>query len=511
VNARELPRPVWTTGTTEAIHTGTWRAAAPAYRHAPSPCHLACPAEGRIPEWMQQAKAGDFFAAWTTLTDRNPFPAVTGRVCHRPCESACNRGGFDDPLAVRALEGYVGELALAAGWSFAQPPLLPQRVAIVGGGPSGLSAAYHLRRRGYGVTLFEQSPALGGLLRDGIPPYRLPRGLLDGEIARILALGVDVQSGVRLESSPQLLELRERYAAVYLAIGARRQKRLAQLDYVAPWVMEGAAYLAAANDGAPPALGRRVVVIGGGSAAMDVARSARRAGHEVSVLALEPEAQMPAQREEVVAAKAEGVRLFDGAVLVSASLERSLLLQCMHVGCESGDFDLEADALIPAIGQDPDLGALRPVLEVQGSLVRTGEGGATDLAGVFAGGDVATSERYVSRAIGMGRQAALAIDDWLADRTPVRAAAPPPAMLSAINTHYHPRSARRVDDPAAEAARCFSCGTCTQCDNCLVFCPDLAVRRTAGGYQIALEYCKGCALCVRECPTGSLAMQEERK
>jgi len=519
MNGAALPPAIWTTGTTEAIKTGTWRAALPVYRSAPSPCRAACPVDGRIAEWIGQAKAGDLFGAWTTLTDHNPFPAVTGRVCHRPCESACNRGAYDEPLAVRALEREIGDLALAERWRFPQARLGKERVAIVGGGPSGLSAAYQLRRRGYAVTIIEASPALGGLLRDGIPPYRLPRAVLEGEIRRVLGLGIDLHLGTRVASTEQLLELRAQYDAVYLAIGARKQKRLAQLDYAAPWVMDGAAYLEAANAGAPPALGKRVVAIGGGSAAMDVARSARRAGHEVSVLALESELQMPAQREEVLAAKEEGVRLVDGACLKSVAANGKLSLHCVRVDFKGAnplrfqqiahsDFYLDADAVIAAIGQDPDLSGFAGLLEAD-ALIRTDERGATSLDGVFAGGDAATSARFVTQAIGMGRDAALEIDAWLTGRIVERVQRAPAVPLSAINTFYHPKARR--SETLAEAARCFSCGLCTLCDNCLQFCPDMAVRRATGGYTIALEYCKGCGLCVQECPTGAIVMREETK
>jgi NADPH-dependent glutamate synthase beta subunit-like oxidoreductase/Pyruvate/2-oxoacid:ferredoxin oxidoreductase delta subunit len=518
----------WTTGTTESIRTGTWRAALPAYAKAPSPCRLACPVNGDIAHWMQQARTGDWHGAWRTLTEHNPFPAVAGRVCHHPCEAACNRAGYDGALAVCALERHIGERALAEGWRFPQAPAGARRVAVVGGGPSGLAAAYHLRRRGVAVTLLEAQAGLGGLLRHGIPPYRLPRAVLDGEIARILALGVDVRTGTALESEQDFAHLRAEFDAVYLALGAGVPKRLAQLDYAAPWVMDGARYLGQANAGSPPALGRRVAVIGGGSAALDAARSARRAGHEVSVLALETEARLPAQREEVLEAKAEGIALLEGTMLLAAAREGAgLRLDCIRARLEDGQLDvfpgtefrLEADAVVTAIGQDPQLAPLR-ALRAEGALVWTGAGGATSRAGVFAGGDAASLQRFVTQAIGMGRRAALGIERFLRGLPAAAPQAEAPVPFAAINTWYHPRAPRAVGGRAAaaqtnaalaEAARCFSCGECTFCDNCFNYCPDMAVRRVAGGYAIAGDYCKGCGLCVRECPTGSIALQEEMR
>ncbi|MDH4259620.1 MAG: FAD-dependent oxidoreductase, partial [Gammaproteobacteria bacterium] len=330
---------IWTTGTTEVFKTGTWRSALPQYIHAPSPCHTACPVQGDIAGWIGLARARDFRGAWDILTRHNPFPAIAGRICHHPCETACNRASFDESLAICRLERYVGDLALAEGWTFAAVPVeRTERIAVVGGGPSGLSAAFHLRRRGYAVTLIESAAELGGLMRYGIPPYRLARSVLDGEIDRIIALGIDARCGAALATPADFERLRAEYDAVYLAIGARRQKRLPQLDYTRPWVMEGADYLARANGGAPPALGRHVVVIGGGSAAFDVARSARRAGHEVTILALESAAQLPAQREEVAEAAEEGVKLLAGTMLAAAveSGNAGVTLQCMQVRFEAG-------------------------------------------------------------------------------------------------------------------------------------------------------------------------------
>jgi NADPH-dependent glutamate synthase beta subunit-like oxidoreductase len=556
MNSVAPPPPIWTTGTTESLKTGTWRAALPVYQEQPAPCHLACPVEGRTAQWMQQALARDWHGAWLTLTENNPFPAIVGRVCHHPCEAACNRGEYDAPLAVCSLERYVGDRALAEGWRLEPAPVArKERVAIVGGGPSGLSAAYQLRRLGYAVTIFEAQPELGGLLRDGIPPYRLPRAVLDGEIARLLELGIEVRCGASVATVHRFARLRADCDAVYLAIGAGRQKRLAQLDYAAPWVMDGAAYLLQANAGAPPALGRRLAVIGGGSAAIDVARSARRAGCNVSLIALEREAQMPAQREEVLQALEEGITLVDGALLRSAvHSAEGAALECVRVHFEPGqrrgefkatpiagsEFALTADAVVPAIGQDPELALLQSFARTEGPLLWTGAGGATSAAGVFAGGDVASNARFVSQAIGMGRRAAREIDRWLRadDAASVGAGTALPLAaanisFAAINTSYHPHAARSAsarlepakrlrghaevqlgldaEQAAAEAARCFSCGRCISCDNCFYYCPDMAISRVAGGYAVAGDYCKGCGLCVEECPTGSIAMHEERK
>ena len=523
MNSVALPPPIWTTGTTESLKTGTWRAALPVYREPPSPCHLACPVNGRIAQWMQQALARDWHGAWLTLTENNPFPAVVGRVCHHPCETACNRGAFDAPLAICALERYVGDRALAEGWRHEPAPVArKERIAIVGGGPSGLSAAYQLRRHGYAVTIFEARPEVGGLLRDGIPPYRLPRAVLDGEIARLLDLGIEVRTGVTLSSAGEFARLRAEFDALYLAMGARRQKRLAQLDYAAPWVMDSAAYLAQANAGAPPALGARLAVIGGGSAAIDVARSARRAGCEVTLLSLEREAQMPAQREEVVQAKEEGVALVDGALLRSAfRTAEGVALECVRARFEPGpqqgvfrvtpiadsEFTLTADAVIPAIGQDPELAAVHSIARADGALLWTDAGGATSTGGVFAGGDVSSMARFVTEAIGMGRRAALEIDRRLQARDAARAGDGAALPFASINTFYYLHAARarsprlessdrirgnaevqlglETEQALAEAARCFSCGRCISCDNCFYYCPDMAIRRVAGGYAVA--------------------------
>ncbi|MCO5100669.1 MAG: NAD(P)-binding protein [Burkholderiaceae bacterium] len=575
MNARNLPPTAWTTGSTEIFKTGTWRARLPRHVSAPSPCHAACPVNGDISHWIGRARERDFRGAWEILTRNNPFPAVSGRVCHHPCETACNRLGYDEPISICKLERHVGDLGLAERWSYPAPAdERSERVAVVGGGPSGLAAAYHLRRRGYAVTIFEAQQRLGGLMRDGIPAYRLPRDVLDGEIDRIVALGVDVRCGVAIDSAHDFAQLREQFDAVYVAVGARRPKRLAQLDYAQPWVVDGAGWLAQANAGQAPELGRRIVVVGGGSAAIDVARSARRAGHEVTMLALESRAQMPAQRAEVEEALEEGVRLVDEASLVSAAAHAEgggVMLDCVRVnfvaGAERGrfriepvagsEFRLEADAIVPSIGQDPDLSPFAQDAPADGALLRVDAAQATGAPGVYAGGDVASMARFVTEAFGMGRRAAIAIDRALCEKaqrpfdgSESGVAHRIPALagerlhgfgfdvqrlvpLDSIATFYYPQAARAsearlpaadrigdaevqlgfdVEHALAEAARCFSCGTCISCDNCFQYCPDLAIRRLpGGGYEVDGDYCKGCGICVRECPTGSMEMIEEVK
>jgi NADPH-dependent glutamate synthase beta subunit-like oxidoreductase len=534
MNSRGPIPTAWTTGTTEVFKTGTWRAALPRHISAPSPCHAACPVGGDIAQWIGRAREGDLRGAWEILVRNNPFPAVAGRVCHHPCEAACNRAGYDEPLAICRLERHVGDAALAAGWPLPGPQVeRAGRVAVVGGGPSGLSAAYQLRRLGYAVTLIEARPRLGGLMRDGIPAYRLPRAVLDGESARIVALGVEQRLGQSLDSPYAFGRLREEFDAVYLATGARRQKRLAQLDYGKPWVMDGADWLARANDGMPPTLGRRLVVIGGGSAAIDVARSARRLGHDVTLLALEAEGEMPAQRAEVEEALEEGVRLRGGAMLERA-VERGadgLALACTRVnfaaGCKripGSGFKLEADAIVSSIGQDPDLSALGQ-MRTEGALLYADADQTTSAERVYAGGDLVSAARFITEAVGMGKRAALAIAGSTVEE---RGRA---VTLDGIATFYYPHRAREAAqrlavaerltgeaevqlgfDAAqalAESERCFSCGECIACDNCFYYCPDLAVRRVPGGYAVDGDYCKGCGICVRECPTGSMEMVEE--
>lgn len=547
MNGEAAPRPTWTHSTTEGFHTGTWRSALPVHERGASPCRLACPVGGDIAAWIAHAREGRPLEAWQTLTENNPFPAVSGRVCHHPCETACNRAGYDEAIAICALERFVGDQALAENWAFEPVPLVfEQQIAVVGGGPSGLAAAYHLRRCGYPVTVFERRPQLGGLLRYGIPAYRLDKAVLDQEIARLVALGVDVRTDCAIDSETDIERLLGTYAAVYIATGAARPKHLGQLDYTQPWVMEGAEYLLRTNLGERIALGPSVAVVGGGSAAMDVARTARRLGHTVQVLSLEPAQLLPAQLDEVLEAAAEGITLIDTTLLHSARRRAAtgIELGCSKVtftpGDTPGDFSVEpiagseftliVDAVISAIGQDPELAVFEPIVDIRDGLVAVDDKQGTSHDAIFAGGDLASTARFVTQALGMGRHAAAGIDRRLGGGS-APTLAQRKVELGDINTFYSPPAARAVAARAepdrrrtnfdevqlplaaaaalTEAARCFSCGYCIFCDNCFYYCPDMAIVREADGYSVRTDYCKGCGLCVKECPTGAIVLREE--
>lgn len=556
--------PVWTTGTTEVYHTGTWRNQVPKYINPPSPCHSACPVDGNIALWIQQIKEQDYYGAWVTLTENNPFPCIAGRICHHPCEPACNRGLYDEPIAICGLERFVGDLALEQDWKFPEVPVSRQeKIAIIGGGPAGLAAAFHLRRLGYPVTIFEAQPELGGLLRYGIPPYRLSNEILDRETQRILDLGIEVHTGTPVRTKEAYEKLKKEFEVLYLAMGAAAPKRLPALDYDQEYVMDGARYLELTNSGNVPELGRRVIVIGGGSAAMDAARTARRHGRDITIMALEPRDNMPCQWEEVLEAEEENIRLINGAMVQSVeSSAGGLILNCIEVefipGKKRGqftlqekpgtEFTLEADNIVTSIGQDPDMTVLGDMLQTDGALIKTDKQYQTSEQGVFAGGDVASMERFVTAAFGMGKQAAGEIHRYLHPDTPVEDSTPINRYLrireadnpkgashdvdvEVINKYYYgnlPRerqgivaAAERlksfnetqlnfsVDKALHESGRCFSCGNCIFCDNCLYYCPDMAITRIEHGYAVNSDFCKGCGLCVNECPTGSIAMFED--
>ncbi len=561
---------VWSERTTLEIRTGGWRTSRPQYVEQTAPCRAACPAGEPVAAWVAEVTARNYRRAWQLIRHENPFPAVMGRVCSHPCESACNRGTYDRSVGINALEQFVGDWGLAHGEVEPAPLTRSETVAVVGGGPAGLTCAYHLARLGYRVTIFEAMPALGGLLRYGIPEYRLPRHVLDREIELILELGIEIRTGSTLGRSVSWEEL-SGYQAVFLATGAQISGRLDVPGESARGVEDGLDFLRRVNSGKPVTLGQRVVVVGGGSTAMDVARTARRLrARSVTVLALESQETMPALADEVTQALAEGIEIRNragvarieerggdvtGVIGRLAGLERDQFGRIHPLLFPGTDFSLDADTVFLAIGQTADLSVLPPGLRAEGPCLDASESGATNLARIFAGGDLGAGPRSVTHAIGSAKRAAIAIDRFLRGAPGWRPARRAPTVgmsvypgesrapgvnarlehvveLSEINLDYFPR-ARRAErrerppasraggfvpvleglgelDARAEASRCFSCGRCVHCDNCLVFCPDMAIRRADGGYQVVTDHCKGCGLCVQECPRAALVMVSER-
>jgi NADPH-dependent glutamate synthase beta subunit-like oxidoreductase len=542
--------------TTREIVTGGWRTRRPVYVEATAPCRAACPAGEPVAHWLERARRGDWAGAWRLIRAENPLPAVTGRVCGHPCEAACNRGVHDGAVAVNALERFVGDWGLAHGRAAPVPARGARRVAVVGGGPAGLACAYHLRHLGHAVTIYEAEPRLGGLLRYGIPEYRLPAAVLDREIELILELGVDVATSCSVgpDSWPRLWASHD---AIFLATGATRPLVLGVPGERAGGVVDGLVFLRSVRVGLARRIGPRVAVIGGGSTAMDVARSARRLGApSVTVLALEPRDAMPALPDEVEQALAEGVAIVNGVgvarlveidgdvagvVVRGARLERDAFGAVRPVLEDGPGRVVGADSVVLAVGQRPDPAVAPPDLRWRGTLVAVEDGGATSLPRVFAGGDATSMRRSVAEAIGAGTRAARSIHARLAGEVvqPLPDARAPvelrPAHVVAGTEvglhHFAPaRRASRRQRPAAarvesfveveeslgedaalhEAARCFSCGRCVACDICVAVCPDVAITRAGDAYEVALDHCKGCGLCAAECPRAALEMVGER-
>lgn len=527
-------------GSSRANHTGSWRSERPEYvRHLP-PCNGACPAAEDVQGWLFHAEAGDYEAAWRRIVADNPFPAVMGRVCYAPCEAACNRGHLDEAVGVNSIERFLGDLAVERGWTIpVEAPPSGKRVLVVGAGPAGLSAAYHLRRMGHEVEVRDAAEAAGGMMRFGIPRYRLPREVLDAEIARIAAMGVAIALGRRVDDVEEAMA-EGRFDAAFLAVGAGVASRAFVPAGTAARVIDAVAFLHGMEGEEPPRIGRRVVVYGGGDTAMDVARTARRLGAEPVVVYRRTRDRMPAHELDVEEALEEGV-LARWLTTVREADAGTITVERMELD-ENGfpqptgeTEELAADTLILALGQDCDLSLVDGVagVEVSGGVVRVGPDMMTGRPGIFAGGDMVPAERSVTTAVGHGRLAARNVDAWLRGTTHVPAPRPPEAGFDSLNTWYYddaPRTARPrleaarrastfdevvagLDESNAlfEARRCLSCGNCFECDNCYGVCPDNAVIKLepGKGYRIDLEYCKGCGICAEECPCGAIAMRPE--
>lgn len=523
-------------------HTGPVRERRPVYVDLLPPCNAGCPAGENIQAWLSHTQAGRHEQAWRELVADNPLPAIHGRVCYHPCETVCNRATLDSAVSIHSVERFLGDLALEQGWLYDPPPVSSgKRVLVIGSGPSGLSAAYHLARLGHEVEIRDAGSEPGGMMRYGIPAYRLPRDVLAGELARIAALGVQMTCEHRVED---LVAEQEEggFAAVFVAVGAHLSKRVDIPARDAGRIVDALSFLRSVASGDRPAIGRRVAVYGGGNTAMDAARVARRLGADEAIIVYRrTREQMPANLEEAEDAEREGVRInwlrtitaFDGPELQVELME----LDESGYPQPTGRFEtLAADTVILALGQETDTAFLREVPGVEferDGTVQVTTSFQTGCPGVFAGGDMVPSERTVTIGVGHGKKAARHIDAWLRSAGTVSPPKHDLASFDKLHLWYFGDAARRqqpelspeervadfdevvgglsAEEAVYEAGRCLSCGNCFECDGCLGACPEDAVIKLGVGERYRFDYdrCTGCGACFGQCPVHAIEMVAE--
>ncbi|MCC7504572.1 MAG: NAD(P)-binding protein [Saprospiraceae bacterium] len=521
--------------------TGALRTQIPVYMDLLPPCNNACPAGENIQAWLSLAQAGQYEAAWQKLVEENPLPAVHGRVCYHPCEDGCNRAFIDTPVSIHAVERFLGDKALEEGWAVRfEAPASGKKVLVIGGGPSGISAAYHLCRMGHEVEIREAGPLLGGMMHFGIPPYRLPRNVLDAEIQRIVDMGV----GVRLHhkvNDVMAEKMAGGFDAVFVAIGAHISKKIDIPSRDAGQILDALSFLKDTETGKAPKLGRRVAIYGGGNTAMDAARVAKRLGYEPLIIYRRDREHMPAHAFEADEALAEGVKI-NWLRSIKEMTETAITVEIMRVDENgrpqgTGEFEtLEADALILALGQETDTAFLQniPGLEFdQEGRVKVGPDMMTGAEGIFAGGDMVPSERTVTVAVGHGKKAARFIDGYLRGRPYQKADKHPVVGFERLHIWYETHAPQQLQPQATEtervqdfrevlsgltekearyeAQRCLSCGNCFECDGCYGACPEDAVIKLGKGnrYQFDYDRCTGCAVCYEQCPCHAIEMIKE--
>jgi NADPH-dependent glutamate synthase beta subunit-like oxidoreductase len=515
--------------------------ARPTYVDRLPPCNAACPAGENIQEWLNLVQAERYEDAWRALTVNNPMPAIHGRVCYHPCEDACNRRQYDQPVSVHAVERFLGDLAIEKKWSFATAPPTGKRVLVIGSGPCGLSAAYHLARLGHHVTLHEAGNKLGGMMRYGIPEYRLPRDILDAEIDRIGRMGVEFKTSTKHQDLDAFVKEKQ-FDAVLLAIGAQLGKRVEIPATDAGRILDALRFLADGEKGAALCMGRRVAVYGGGNTAMDAARTALRYGaRESMIIYRRDRSKMPAHESELEEALLEGV-VVNWLRTIKQIDESDVEVEVMELD-EKGmpqptgkRETLHADVLILALGQETQSQFLKGVPGIvvgRDGTIQVNDHLMTGHPGVFAGGDMIPADKTVTTAVGHGKKAARCIDAWLRGETYTPAPKHAQSQFNTLHTGYYARVARALQ-PALERAkrlrsfaetdggldsltaleeahRCLSCGNCFECDTCYNVCPDQAILKLGPGqrYRIDMNYCSRCGLCAQECPCGAIEMTAE--
>jgi NADPH-dependent glutamate synthase beta subunit-like oxidoreductase len=522
-------------------HTVAYRTQRPIYLDLLPPCNSACPAGEDIQGWLAHAQAGRFFEAWSHLVKDNPMPAVHGRVCYHPCESSCNREALDGSVSIHAVERFLGDLALAEGWT---PQVTAEtsgkKVLVVGAGPSGLSCAHHLTLLGHEVVIHEAGPMAGGMMHFGIPAYRLPRDVLDGEVARIARMGVRIVLNRKVEDLAAEMQAGG-FDAAFVAVGAHLSKRTDIPARDAGKILDAVAFLKDVETGQTPKLGRRVAIYGGGNTAMDAARVAMRLGHEPMIIYRRDRANMPAHDFEAQEALDEGVKIHWLRTIKSIE-ETRFTVEVMRVDDKgrpqpTGEIEtIEADDLILALGQDTDTGFLRSVPGIEfksdGTVIVDPQM-MTGHPGIFAGGDMVPSERTVTIGVGHGKKAARNIDGYLQGRPYQPAKKKPVADFDKLHLWFYTEAMQRPQghldikrrkstfdevlkglsekEAVYEAKRCLSCGNCFECDGCYGACPEDAVIKLGPGkrYEYNYDLCTGCAVCFEQCPCHAITMIPE--
>ena len=522
--------------------TGPSRTQHPVYVDLLPPCNHACPAGEDIQAWFALAQAGQYREAWEILVRDNPLPATHGRVCFHPCETGCNRAALDSPVSIHVIERFLGDAAAQQNWAFPVPAVPSgKRVLVIGAGPSGLSAAYHMTRLGHSVEIHEAAPHAGGLMYFGIPAYRLPRADLVQEIERIQAMGVKIITGHKVDDV-LAQKAAGGFDAVFIAIGASAGKHIDVPARDASRVRDAVSLLHDVSAGEAPRLGRRVVIYGGGDTAMDAGRTAKRLGAEEALIIYRRDrAHLPAHTTEASEAVQEGLT-FRWLTSIKAISGSDLTLEIMELDAAgqphpTGRLEtLTADSIVLALGEHADSGFLRRVPDLEflpdGSL-KVDTTLMTGHAGIFAGGDVIAGEHTVTVAVGHGKRAARHIDAWLRNKTVESRPAHP--VVSFDMLHLPVFSDAEVTSPKTlpvserlgdfrevieglteqearyEAQRCLSCGNCFECDNCYAACPETAIIKLGPGRRYRYDYdkCTGCAVCFEQCPCHAIDMLPE--
>ncbi len=541
-SAQEMPPMAVSLADMSQNRTGSWRYLRPVYSEKLAPCKNACPLGNDIPRILSLVSEGRYEDAWRRFRETSPLPGVCGRVCYHPCETKCNRKDFDEPLSIASLERFVADACFELTDRIPDRPHRSEKIAIVGSGPAGLTCAYFLAKDGYTVTVFEAASQPGGMLRLGIPSYRLPREVLDREIELIVRWGVEFRTNTKIGQDIDIEELWEQYDALFIATGAHRSRALNIPGE--EFALTGLEFLKAVNAGQSVVLGKRVLIIGGGNTAMDCARTALRLGARPIVVYRRTREEMPAIAEEIEEAEHEGVQFeFLAAPVALRPRDGTLEVHCIRmqlgepdtsgrrrpVPVPASDFVMRADSVLKAVGEEPDLEFLSERLETSEGIVIARSAGLLERAGIFMGGDAQTGPSTVAQAMRSGRETAYAIMRFLRGARKPKAhkldealrvnfdyfthkpRVPTPQLPGAERITNFAETKRTIsaDQARAEASRCFSCGVCNQCNNCWVFCPDAAITRRDGTYDVNYDFCKGCGVCAEECPRSVISLIEE--